>query len=44
MDNAIKEEWSRVGSKILCSHMFVVAKDLSCGTFDKMKVRLVAGG
>jgi len=34
----------RVGTKILKSHMFVVAKHLASGEFDKMKARLVADG
>jgi hypothetical protein len=34
----------RAGTKILKSHMFVVAKHLASGEFDKMKARLVADG
>jgi hypothetical protein len=32
------------GTKILCSHMFVVEKFLANGEFDKMRARLVADG
>jgi len=34
----------KAGTKILKSHMFVVAKHLASGGFDKMKARLVADG
>jgi hypothetical protein len=34
----------KAGTKILKSHMFVVAKHLASGEFDKMKARLVADG
>jgi hypothetical protein len=34
----------RVGTKILKSHMFVVAKHLASGEFHKIKARLVADG
>jgi hypothetical protein len=34
----------KAGTKILCSHMFVVEKYLADGRFDKMKARLVADG
>jgi len=41
---AVKRASIKAGTKILKSHMFVVAKHLASGEFDKMKARLVADG
>jgi hypothetical protein len=41
---AVRRASIRAGTKILKSHMFVVAKHLASGEFDKMKARLVADG
>ncbi len=41
---AVKRAAIKGGTKILCSHMFVVAKYLASGAFDKIKARLIADG
>ena len=41
---AVRRASIKAGTKILKSHMFVVAKHLASGEFDKMKARLVADG
>ncbi len=39
---AVKWAERKAGTKIIKSHMLVVAKHLALGEFDKMKTRLVA--